>query len=313
MTIGGTWGTILKIFSPEGTVPVELLSQQLINGVSLGGVYALEAVGFGLIFNVLKFSNFSHGGLVTLCAYLGFWISTNLTGNFWLAMILTTLVGGFAGFSVEKLVFRPIRIQGRPLTYFFVNSITMMMLIQQFFAASYGDEYYTYPEFFQQTVYRLGELVVSRTYVLMLLLSALALLFLTLFLKRTKMGIAIRAASSDIWTPSLMGVDVDRIISVTFFAAGSLAGLTGFFLGMTYSVTPFIGSLMLKGIIAAIVGGMGSLTGGVIGGVLLGSVESLLITQVGASVTPILIYASIILLLLIRPQGIAGKLYEIKA
>lgn len=292
---------------------MEILTQQLLNGISLGGVYALEAVGFGLIFNVLKFSNFSHGGLVTLSAYIGFWISVNLTGNFWLALILTTIACGFAGFGVEKLVFRPIRVQGRPLTYFFVNSITMMMLIQQFFAATYGDEYYTYPEFFEQTVYNIGELVVSRAYVLMLGLSALALILLTFFLQRTRMGIAIRAASSDIWTPSLMGVDVDRIISVTFFMAGSLAGLTGFFLGMTYSVTPFIGRLMLKGIIAAIAGGMGSLTGGVIGGLLLGGVESVLIAEVGASVTPIIIYASIIILLLVRPQGIAGKLYEIKA
>ncbi len=110
-----------------------------------------------------------------------------------------------------------------------------------------------------------------------------------------------------------MGIDVDRIISVTFFMAGSLAGLTGYFLGMTYSVTPFIGRLMLKGIIAAIAGGMGSLTGGVIGGLMLGGVESVLIAEVGASVTPIIIYAAIVLLLLVRPQGIAGKLYEIKA
>ncbi len=292
---------------------MELLAQQLLNGISLGGVYALEAVGFGLIFNVLKFSNFSHGGLVTLCAYVGFWIATNISGSFWLALLATTIIGGLAGFSVEKLVFRPIRIKGRPLTYFFVNSITMMMLIQQFFAASYGDEYYTYPTFFQQTVYHLGNLVVSKTYVLMLGLSALALILLTVFLKKTRMGIAIRAASSDIWTPALMGIDVDRIISVTFFMAGSLAGLTGFFLGMTYSVTPFIGRLMLKGIISAIAGGMGSLTGGVIGGLLLGGVESVLIAEVGASVTPIIIYASIVLLLLVRPQGIAGKLYEIKA
>lgn len=292
---------------------MEVVLQQLVNGISLGGVYALMAVGFGLIFNVLKFSNFSHGGLVTLCAYAGFWISANVTSNFWVALIATTVVGGTAGVMVEKLVFRPIRVQGRPLTYFFVNSITMMMLIQQFFAASYGSEYYTYPEFFEHSFYRMGELIVSRTYMLMLALSALALLLLTLFLRRTKMGIAIRAASSDIWTPSLMGVDVDKIISVTFFAAGSLAGLTGFFLGMTYSVTPFIGSLMLKGIISAIAGGMGSLAGGVIGGLLLGVTESMLVAEIGASITPIVIYGAIVLLLLVRPQGIAGKLYEVKA
>jgi branched-chain amino acid transport system permease protein len=149
--------------------------------------------------------------------------------------------------------------------------------------------------------------------VMMLIISAVVLLGLSLFLKRTRTGIAIRAASSDIWTPSLMGINTDRIISITFFIAGLLAGLTGYFLGMTYTVTPFVGSLILKGIIAAIIGGMGSLGGGVIAGILLGAVESLLIAEVGSSVTPIIIYASIIVLLLVRPQGIAGKLFTVKA
>jgi branched-chain amino acid transport system permease protein len=110
-----------------------------------------------------------------------------------------------------------------------------------------------------------------------------------------------------------MGINTDFVISVTFCIAGILAGVTGFFLGMTYTVTPFIGSMILKGIIASIIGGMGSLAGGVIAGILLGAAESLLIAEVGASITPIVIYLSIIILLMVRPQGIAGKLYSVKA
>ncbi len=287
--------------------------QQLLNGVSLGGVYALEAVGFGIIFNVLKFSNFSHGGVVAICAYLGFFISTRIVKNLWIALLLTTALGGCVGVAVEKLVFRPIRLQNKPLTYFFVNSITVAMLVQQFFSAVWGSNYYPYPEFLTQTVFSFGTLVVSRTYLLMLGISALVLVSLSLFLRKTRTGIAVRAASTDIYTPALMGVNTDVIISVTFAIAGVLAGVTGFFLGMTYTVTPFIGSLILKGIIASIIGGMGSLGGGVIAGILLGAVEGLLIAEVGASITPIVIYLCIILLLLVRPQGIAGKLYSVKA
>jgi len=287
--------------------------QQLINGVSLGGVYALEAVGFGIIFNVLKFSNFSHGGVVAICAYLGFFISTRITGNIWLALILTTLAGGIAGMLVEKLVFRPIRIQNKPLTYFFVNSITVAMLVQQFFSAMWGRFYFPYPEFLEKTVFHFGTLVVSRTYMIMLGISAFVLVALSLFLRKTRTGIAVRAASTDIYTPALMGVNTDIIISVTFAIAGVLAGITGFFLGMTYTVTPFIGSLILKGIIASIIGGMGSLGGGIIAGILLGVAEGLLIAEVGASITPIIIYSGIIVLLLVRPQGIAGKLISVKA
>ena len=287
--------------------------QQIINGVSLGGVYALEAVGFGIIFNVLKFSNFSHGGVVAICAYLGFFISTRIVQNLWIALILTTLLGGAVGVLVEKLVFRPIRLQNKPLTYFFVNSITVAMLVQQFFSAMWGSNYYPYPEFLTQTVFNLGIIIVSRTYLLMLGISAFVLVALSLFLRKTRTGIAVRAASTDIYTPALMGINTDVIISVTFAIAGMLAGITGFFLGMTYTVTPFIGSMILKGIIASIIGGMGSLGGGVLAGILLGAMEGLLIAEVGASITPIIIYMSIILLLLVRPQGIAGKLYSVKA
>jgi branched-chain amino acid transport system permease protein len=287
--------------------------QQLINGISLGGVYALEAVGFGIIFNVLKFSNFSHGGVVAICAYLGYFVSTRITQNIWLALALTTILGGFVGVIVEKLVFRPIRLQNKPLTYFFVNSITVAMLAQQFFSAMWGRFYFPYPEFMEKTTFEIGNLVVSRTYMMMLGISALFLAGLSLFLRRTRTGIAVRAASTDIYTPALMGVNTDVIISVTFAIAGVLAGVTGFFLGMTYSVTPFIGSLILKGIIASIIGGMGSLGGGIIAGILLGVVEGLLIAEVGASITPIVIYLAIVVLLLVRPQGIAGKLISVKA
>ena len=290
-----------------------ILLQQLINGISLGGVYALEAVGFGIIFNVLKFSNFSHGGVVAICAYSGYFISTRITHNIWLALVLTTFFGGLVGIIVEKLVFRPIRLQNKPLTYFFVNSITVAMLTQQFFSAMWGRFYFPYPQFLKQTAFHLGNLIISRTYMIMLGISALVLLGLSLFLRKTKTGIAVRAASTDIYTPALMGVNTDIIISVTFAIAGMLAGLTGFFLGMTYSVTPFIGSLILKGIIASIIGGMGSLGGGIIAGILLGVMESLLIAEVGASITPIIIYSAIVVLLLVRPQGIAGKLISVKA
>lgn len=287
--------------------------QQLINGISLGGVYAVMAVGFGIVFNVLKFSNFSHGGVVAISAYVGYFLSTRVIADFWVVLVATTLIGGVVGLLVERLVFRPVRLAGKPLTYFFVNSITVAMLVQQFFSAMWGAHYYPYPEFFERTAFYFGGLVVSGTYLLMLVISALVLIGLTLFLRSTKLGIAIRAASSDIYTPPLMGINTDVVTGVTFVIAGALAGITGFFLGMTYTVTPFIGAMMIKGIIAAIIGGMGSLAGGVVAGVLLGVVESLLIAEVGSSVTPIVIYLGIVILLLVRPQGIAGKPYTVKA
>jgi len=287
--------------------------QQLFNGISLGGVYALEAVGFGLIFNILKFSNFSHSGLVAICAYFGYFLSRYVYANFIVTLILTTLFGGFAGVAIEKLIFRPIRLKGAPLTLLLVNSITAAMLVQQFFAATLGADYYPYPSFMKQTSLTIAGIAVSKTYTMMLGITAVVLLLLIYVLKRTKIGIALRAASTDIRTPSLMGINVDRVISAAFFIAGVLGGITGYLLGMTYSVDPFIGSMILKGIIAAIIGGMGSLAGGVIAGLLLGAVESFLIAEIGSSLTQIVIYSAIFVLLLFRPEGIAGKRYIIKA
>ncbi len=297
----------------SGSVEMSTVLQQLFNGISIGGVYALEAVGFGIIFNILKFSNFSHGGVVAICAYFGFFISKYFCQNFVVTLVITTVVGGFIGVIVEKLIFRPIRLKGAPLTLLLVNSITAAMLVQQFFAATLGDDYYPYPPLMKQTGLNLWTVTVSKTYVLMFAITAAVLILLTYVLKKTKIGIALRAASTDIRTPSLMGIDIDFVISFAFFIAGVLGGITGYLLGMTYSVDPFIGSQILKGIIAAIIGGIGSLGGGCIAGLLLGGIESLLIAEIGASLTQIVIYSAIFVLLLIRPEGIAGKRVIAKA
>jgi len=289
-----------------------VILQQVFNGVSLGGVYALEAVGFGIVFNILKFSNLSHGGVVAITAYFGYFISRHYP-HFVVTLIITTLFGGFVGVAIEKLIFRPIRLKGAPLTLFLVNSVTAAMLVQQFFAAAWGDQYYPYPVFMKKTALNFGNFTVSTTYLLMLVISAVVLLLLSYVLRRTKIGIALRAASTDIWTPNLMGINVDFVISAAFFIAGVLGGITGYLLGMTYSVDPFIGSMALKGILAAIIGGIGSLGGGVVAGLLFGAVESLFVAEIGSSLTQIVIYFGIFVLLLVRPEGIAGKRYIIKA
>jgi branched-chain amino acid transport system permease protein len=251
--------------------------------------------------------------VVTLTAYFGFWVSRYVLSSFVPTLLATAVVGGFIAVAIERLIFRPIRRRGYPVTMLIVNSITAAMLVQQFFAVTLGSDYYTYPEFIRETAIHLGSITVSKIYLLMLGISAAVLIALSYVIRTTRIGIAIRAASTDISTPSLMGINVDFVISVAFFFSGILGGVTGYLLGMSFSVDPFVGSLILKGIIAAILGGMGSLAGGVIAGLLLGAAESLLIAELGAALTPIVIYGAIILLLLVRPQGIAGRITDVKA
>lgn len=280
--------------------------QQVINGVSLGAVYAIIAVGFALVFNVLKFSNFSHGGVLGISAYVGYLLCTSLGLSFIPTVVLGTLAGGLTALVVEMLGFRLIRKKGGELVYFFVTSVTMLILLQQVLVFFFGSTFYSYPPLVRVTTLSIGGVTVSTLYVVMFFVSALALALLTYLLMKTKLGVAIRAASCDLRTTSLMGANVDLIVSATFFTSGLLAGLSGVLLGACYTLYPQIGQLVVKGFIASVMGGLGSLVGAVIGAMVLGVVEVLLIAVMGSGLSPAVIFVLMVVFLLLRPRGFAG-------
>ncbi len=283
-----------------------LLLQQLINGLSLGSVYALISVGFALIFSVLKFSNFAHGSVIMLSAYFGLWISNRFATSLWLTLLLCALAGGIVAVIIEKIGFRPIRLRGGSTIYFFVSSISISLFFESFMTALLGGQFYMYRNFFKETTISLGTLIIPWTSVLTLIVSSGALIFLLHVLYRTRIGIAIRAASTDLFTPNLMGADVDLIVSVAFFLSGVLAGISGLFLGINLTVYPQIGGLVIKGFVATVIGGLGSLSGAVFGALLLGMGETLITAYLGGSVTPIFSFSIMFIFLLLKPEGIAG-------
>jgi len=287
--------------------------QQAMNGISLGAVYALIAVGFALVFNVLKFSNFSHGGVMGIGAYVGFLVCTELGLSLVPTILLGTLGGGALAILVELLAFRLIRKKGGELVYFFVTSVTMLILLQQILVIFFGSTFYSYPPLVGSGTLSFGGVSVSSVYILMFVCSAIALAALTWLLRRTRVGVAIRAASCDLVTCNLMGVNVDLIVTVTFFASGLLAGLSGVLLGTCYTLYPQIGQLVVKGFVASVMGGLGSLTGAVIGAMVLGVVEVLLIAVMGAGLSPAVIFVLMVVFLLVRPQGFGGVSVQEKA
>jgi len=169
-----------------------------------------------------------------------------------------------------------------------------------------GVQIYMYRNFFKETTISLGTLIIPWTSVLTLIVSSGALIFLLHVLYRTRIGIAIRAASTDLFTPNLMGADVDLIVSVAFFLSGVLAGISGLFLGINLTVYPQIGGLVIKGFVATVIGGLGSLSGAVFGALLLGMGETLITAYLGGSVTPIFSFSIMFIFLLLKPEGIAG-------
>ena len=293
--------------------------QQLLNGVSLGSVYALIAVGFALVFNILKFSNFAHGGVMTLTAYIGLaaalFFSTWLSGLslFAATLLSAALAGALVGIFLERMAFRRIRNNSSPVIYYFISSITMGILMENIVTIFASSTFYSYPKFFELTVVNIAHVNIALTDLLMLVFSSVALMILLWVLYRTRIGLAIRALSFDVNTANLMGMDSNRVVMATFIAAGILGGIAGVFLGINYTLYPQMGQLIVKGFIASVIGGLGSITGAMIGAVLLGVLEVTLIGMVGAGIAPVFVFIVMLIFLLVRPRGISGVIVQEKA
>lgn len=292
----------------------KLVLQQIINGLSLGAIYSLIAVGFAMIFNILKFSNFAHGGVLGISAYAGFLAATKLGLPLFPVILVGMISGAITAIIIEFIAFRWIRKRNGQLVYFFVTSITMLMLLQQILIIYFGKAFDYYPITLIKTkVVHLGDLTIATNYILTLIATVLAFSLLTWVLKKTKVGIAIRAASNDLVATGLMGINADFIVVATFAVSGLLGGLSGVLYGLSASLTPQIGQIVVKGFIASVLGGLGSLTGVAIAAFALGLIEVFLISTIGSGLSPVVLFLIMVAFLLLRPQGVAGQSFVDKA
>ncbi len=294
--------------------------QHALFGLSLGAVYSLIAVGFALVFNILKFSNFSHGGLMGFSAYCGFaaymfLFDGRMSGIplFVAILIAASIAGAITAVGIERVGFRRLRRNSAPVIYYFISSITLGMLLENIITLVASSNFYSYPVFFASNRITVGGLSFAVTDIVTLACSSVALGSVLLVLYRTKLGLAIRTVSFDVNTSSLMGINPDFVVFATFGISGVLGGVAGVFLGMNYTLYPQLGQLVVKGFIASVIGGLGSITGAVVGAVLLGIVEVVLIGQVGSGLTPAFVFVIMLCFLLVRPQGISGKIVQEKA
>jgi branched-chain amino acid transport system permease protein len=287
--------------------------QIIINGLALGAVYALIATGFSIIFNVLKFSNFSHGALMTLSAFIGYFVSVGMKLPLFPVILISMLAGGLIDLVGELVAFRKITMRNTSSIYYFVSSITLGTLFEGIVTIWVGPNFYNYPRFFKSMVVKFGSLVVSTSDLIMFITSFAILMVLMFFIQKTKLGRALRAVSYDRDTASLMGINVYATIQMAFFISGCLAGLAGVFLGINYTLYPQLGNLVVKGFIASVIGGLGSIFGAVVGAILLGLMETLLINFIGSGYAPVFSFLIMLVFLLVRPRGIAGSNVQEKA
>lgn len=282
--------------------------QLIVSGISLGAVYALIAVGFAIVFSILKFSNFAHGGMISACAFIGVFFQKAFNPPFWATVLFSTLCGIGMALLIDTVAYRRIRKKQAPNIYYFLSSITVAILIEQILSVFFGKNLYGYPPVFESTTFMLGGIRFSSMDTLILVISLSLLAVLIFMIQKTKIGLAIRAVAISPAASQLMGIPSNAIIITVFAIAGALAGVSGVLLGAKYSVYPALGSsMMMKGFMASVIGGLGSLGGAIAAAILLGVVEIILTYYSGALSIPIWLFVIVLVFLAVRPEGISGR------
>ena len=250
---------------------------------------------------------------MTLSAFSGYFVAEQSGLGLVPTILVAVVTGALVALAGEFVAFRRITLNNSSPVYFFVSSITLGTMFEGIITVKVGANFYNYPQFFQNSTIKFGGVVISTSDLLMFFCSVVTLLILAYILQKTRQGRGLRSVSFDRDTASLMGINVTRTIQFTFIVSGALAGLAGVFLGINYTLYPTLGSLVVKGFIASVIGGLGSLTGAIIGAVLLGFVETILISLVGSGYTPVFTFLLMLVFLLVRPSGIAGSNVQEKA
>jgi branched-chain amino acid transport system permease protein len=282
--------------------------QQIINGLSLGSVYALIAVGYSLVYSILLFSNFAHGGFLVIGGYTCYYALNSMGVNIWVAGALSLLAGGLSAVLTEKIAYKPIRERTSVTLYLLIASMGMSIVIENLFVVTVGGRFRALPPAIPTNpVSFFGIATTSAFDIISLVTAVVCLTGLQLFLSKTKWGLAIRAASYNLRTAGLMGVNVSLLISIVFFVAGLLASIGGIFLSVRYTLYPQLGIITIKAFVAAVIGGLGSLPGAVVGSLILGLAEMLTAGLISSQFRDLVVFALLIFTLLIRPTGLFGK------
>ena len=288
------------------------LLQQLINGLSLGAIYALIALGYTMVYGVLRFINFAHSDVFMIGSYVGFYLAPKLGAGSvpgGLAVLFSAMAAcALLGVIIEKLAYKPLR--NRSTLTVLITAIGVSLLLQNGGQKLFGPNPRAFPKLFPETQLHFGELTVSSNQLIVLVVSVFLLAALWWIVHRTRIGTAMRALSFNATAASLVGINNDAVISFTFALGSALAGAGGILYAMNYpSIDPLMGTLPgLKAFVAAVLGGIGNLPGAALGGLLIGLVETFVSGTRASTFRDAIAFAILILILLFRPAGLLGKM-----
>ena len=281
--------------------------QQLVNGLILGSVYALLALGYTMVYGIIKLFNFAHGDIFLIGSFLGYYMIIILVSNFFLSLILAMIGTAILGVLIEFLAYRPLRNSTRIAAL--ITAIGVSFLLEYGMIFFVGANTRSFPQVIKTVRFNLGPISISNIQLLILGISIFLMVTLQFIVQKTKMGKAMRAVSVDSDAAQLMGINVNRTISFTFALGSALAGAAGVLIALYYnSLEPLMGMTPgIKSFVAAVLGGIGIIPGAALGGFVIGLLETFA-TALGLSdFRDAIVYAILIVILLIRPAGILGK------
>lgn len=281
--------------------------QQMVNGVSLGSIYALIALGYTMVYGIIKLINFAHGDVYMVGAYIGFAATTYAKLSFLPALIISMFTSALLGMFIEKVAYKPLRNSSKIAAL--ITAIGVSLLLENLMTYFAGAEIRSFPKLMSSEQINMGNIVLNMQQVYIVITAFFLMVLLQFIVQKTKVGKAMRAVSADKDAAQLMGIKIDSTISFTFAIGSSLAGAAGVLVGVYYnSIDPLMGMLPgLKAFVAAVFGGIGSIPGAMIGGLSIGILETLVSGYGNSMYRDAAVFAFLIVILIIKPSGLLGK------
>jgi len=281
--------------------------QQMVNGISLGSIYALIALGYTMVYGIIKLINFAHGDVYMIGAYIGFAATTYAKLGFFPALIISMISCAVLGIVVERVAYKPLRLSSRIAVL--ITAIGVSLLLEYVMMFFVGAEVRSYPKVLSDAAFTVGSVRITMQQIYIVATAVALMIILQFIVHRTKTGKAMRAVSVDPDAAQLMGIKVDKTISFTFAVGSAFAGAAGVLVGIYYnSIDPLMGIMPgLKAFVAAVFGGIGSIPGAMIGGLAIGVMETLVSGYGNSMYRDAAVFAFLIIILIFKPAGLLGK------
>jgi branched-chain amino acid transport system permease protein len=297
---------------------LDVFLQQLVNGLSLGGIYALIALGYTMVYGIIELINFAHGDVYTLGTFFSLAVLTGLgvsgelhgpalIGVVALTIVVAMLLCGLTGVVIERLAYR--RLRNAPRLAPLITAIGMSFILENIMQYWKGPSPIPFPQVIPNPTVHLGSVEIATKQILVVVLAIVMMVALQLFIYNTKLGKAMRATAQDRDAAQLMGININTTIALTFLIGSALAGAAGFVSGVYYGTTWFFNgfSAGLKAFTAAVLGGIGNLAGAMLGGFLIGLIESLTTQFISDQWSNVVVFSVLVLVLIFRPSGLLGE------